>query len=217
MWPSLSRSPVLKQWAWSQLVLDAYEQNEHFLKRRTVFNALPDTSNSIVDGLMAVHIRHGDFAHHCPFLANWSAAYNGFNTFDSLPDRFTPPPGGGGGKTTPENQQIYEDHCIPSISRIVQRIEEIKAERKGHGASLKRLYILTNAKRPWLAKLKQALDDAAIGEWDMIASSRDLELNKEQKYIAQNVDMYIASRAQIFIGNGVSLFISLFFHLPTVF
>ena len=35
-------------------------------------------------------------------------------------------------------------------------------------------------------------------------NSRDLELDSEQQYVAQGVDMLIGQRAQVIIGNGVS-------------
>ena len=64
---------------------------------------------------------------------------------------------------------------------------------------------MTNGKAPYIANLKRALWDAAPGEWDSISSSRDLALNWEQKFVAQAVDVLVAQRAQVLIGNGVSL------------
>ena len=74
---------------------------------------------------------------------------------------------------------------------------------------LRRLYIMTNAKRDWLHQLKLAFttnDEGGDGddEWDLVATSRDLELDWEQGYVSQGLDMYVAVRAQVFIGNGVS-------------
>ena len=60
---------------------------------------------------------------------------------------------------------------------------------------------MTNGARPWVTELKDALRET--GGWNLIASSRDLELNWEQQYIAQAVDMLIGQRAQVIIGNGV--------------
>lgn len=61
---------------------------------------------------------------------------------------------------------------------------------------------MTNASPAWLEELKVALRKTY--DWDQIASSRDLKLSWEQKYVAQTVDMMIGQRAQVFIGNGVS-------------
>jgi len=67
---------------------------------------------------------------------------------------------------------------------------------------LKNVYIMTNGQVPWLQELKAALLKAH--RWNQVASSRDLKLNWEQKYVAQTVDMMIGERAQVFIGNGWS-------------
>ena len=56
-----------------------------------------------------------------------------------------------------------------------------------------------------MASLKQRLYQE--GGWDSILSSRDLVLSPEQKAVAQTVDMAIAQRAAVFLGNGVSLLV----------
>ncbi|KAJ7574375.1 hypothetical protein C8J56DRAFT_803188 [Mycena floridula] len=199
IWPTLSVSPILTKFGWSPLILDGFAKNRGLFESSSW---LPDLklsapSNDLLDGLMTVHIRRGDFAAHCTHFVTHSSSYNGFNSFDALPDKFVPPTG----DDIAENTRHYMDHCYPSVSLIVQRIMEIKAER-GKEYPLKRLFIMTNAKRPWIEDLKQALRQA--GQWSSIASSRDLKLSWEQKYVAQTVDMYAAVRSQVFIGNGFS-------------
>ena len=75
----------------------------------------------------------------------------------------------------------------------------------GGKKKLRRLFIMTNGERGWVASLKQRLYQE--GGWDSILSSRDLVLSPEQKAVAQTVDMAIAQRAAVFLGNGVSLFV----------
>jgi hypothetical protein len=145
-----------------------------------------------------LHIRKGDFQDHCGHLANWSADWNGFNSFPSFIDKFSPPPGGGGGSTTPENLAIYMKHCFPTIQQIVTKVTEVQRVSEG----LKNVYVMTNGGSEWVDELKTALKKAH--NWDQIASSADLRLSWEQKYVAQTVDMMIGQRAQVFIGNGVS-------------
>jgi hypothetical protein len=157
----------------------------------------PDQSDAPFPGLLVLHIRRGDFRDHCTHLAKWSSDWNGFNAFPSLPDKFTPPPGGGGGSTTPENMDLYMKHCFPTIEQIVHKVTEVLKVSEG----LKNVYVMTNAGIPWLEDLVAALRKAH--QWNQIASSRDLNLNWEQKYVAQTVDMMIGQRAQVFIGNGV--------------
>ena len=56
-------------------------------------------------------------------------------------------------------------------------------------------------------ELKDALQEDArregLDEWEHIGTSRDLRLTGEQKHNSQAVDMAIAQRAEVFIGNGV--------------
>ena len=151
-----------------------------------------------------MHIRRGDFEEHCAHLAEWGAAFNGFNQFDGLPDTWTTPEGGGGGQTTPENMALYMRRCFPSVEDVAHKVRAILQSEAGQG--LENVFIMTNAKAEWIDELKVALRKTA--KWKRIASSRDLVLNKEQKYAAQAVDMLIGQRAQVLIGNGVSLLAS---------
>jgi len=89
---------------------------------------------------------------------------------------------------------------------------------------VKKVYIMSNGDREWLNEVKQALIEDATkskasmgsGEkeksewefewtWDDIGSSRDLEAGWEEKSVLQVMDMYVGQRAELFVGNGVSL------------
>ena len=48
--------------------------------------------------------------------------------------------------------------------------------------------------------------------WDDLKSSLDVRLDGEQGYVAMAVDMAIVEKAEVFVGNGVSLF---FYTFPT--
>ncbi|KAJ7588254.1 hypothetical protein C8J56DRAFT_941228 [Mycena floridula] len=200
IWPTLTKSPILTQFGWSSLILRGYAANRRLWEAP---GTDPDSGSASVSanmsGVLAMHVRRGDFAQHCYFFSNASFDYNGFNAFPGFPDKFVVPPKGEQG-----NVQTYRDHCFPSIERMVQRVAEIKADMKGQGVSLRRIYMMTNGKRGWLTQFAAALREAAPGEWDSITNSRDLKLDWEQKYIAQTIDMYIGLRAQVFVGNGFS-------------
>ncbi|KAI0830864.1 hypothetical protein BC628DRAFT_1312385 [Trametes gibbosa] len=203
IWSSLKRSPILTEFRWSQLIEDAFTANRHLFSNFSWLSRLFNRSAypyDMIPGLLALHIRRGDFEGHCLHFAKWSSQYNGFNQFPALPDHFEQPPMAGRDEATEEGKQIYLRHCFPDIQQIVQRVLEVRATPAGKG--LKDIYIMTNGKRPWVAELKAALKNT--GGWDKIASSRDLVLNKEQQYIAQSVDMLIGQRAQAIIGNGFS-------------
>ena len=103
---------------------------------------------------------------------------------------------------------------VARLEQIVERVREIKKEWEesensnvgGERKRLRRLYIATNGKLPWVKQLKAALAaDAGSGsKWESIASSRDLDLTREQEYISQAVDAAILEKAGVFLGNGFS-------------
>jgi len=211
IWPSLSQSPVLKQFAWSPLIHSAFKDNIHLFQPSSWSSWLssfssvapfmitpPDELDEPFPGLLVLHIRRGDFQDHCVHLAKWASDWNGFNAFPSLPDKFTPPPGGGGGSTTPENKEMYLKHCFPTIQQIVDKVTEVQKVSEG----LRNVYVMTNELVPWLEELKTEL--MKVHKWDQVASTSDLELSWEQRHVAQTIDMMIGQRAQAFIGNGFS-------------
>jgi hypothetical protein len=212
LWPSLRRSPVLTQFAWSPLVEMALERNMHLLHPinhtsiPSNFPLLPPNDQySPIPGLLTLHLRRGDFAQHCDHLAYYSSTWNGFNSFASFPDQFTPPPrnppsnASSSSSSQRKNIEVYRKHCYPTIDQIVDKVLDVKATAVGR--NLKNVYILTNGVADWTEQLKEALGRAA--KWDRIVSSKDIELNKEQKYIAPAIDMMIGQRGQVFVGNGV--------------
>lgn len=94
---------------------------------------------------------------------------------------------------------LYVERCYPSVEQIVERVKRVRTE---YPQPLRYLYIMTNGATSWVEELKSALTKDM--EWDQVGSSRDLKVTWEQKFVAQALDMYVAQRAQVFIGNGVS-------------
>ncbi len=144
----------------------------------------------------------------------------GFNEFPGLPDRFSPltesdeqPLGEG------EKQAWYSPHCFPNIEQIVSRVHEVRTSLLST-TNLTRVYIMSNGRPEWLRELKYALEEDAVGgtmgPWEHIATSRDLRLTREQRHNGQTVDMAIAQRAEVFIGNGVRFVVLSFFFSATV-
>lgn len=188
--------------------------------------AQPTDRTATFPGLLVLHVRKGDFEEHCYHLANWSSTFNGFNTFPELPDPFVPPSGAGKGQSTPGARAVYLRHCMPSVEEILRKVRVVRRdERKrlqlarergdviaeGEG-ELRRVYIMTNAPAPWVEELKVAVSEMEWPEdgegdrfqrWEGVASSRELNLDWEQRYVAQTVDMVVGQRAQVFVGNGV--------------
>ncbi|KAM6496676.1 hypothetical protein JOM56_007149 [Amanita muscaria] len=206
LWPILSKSLMVTELDWSPLIHSTYSSNRRLFETSFPhFPALSDTSKTsmpppAIPGLLALHLRRGDFAQHCDVLAKWSSQFNGFNQFDELPDKFRVPPGGGWGENTPENFETYRQHCYPPVSQIVEKVLDVKRKVPG----LNRVYIMTNGDRAWIDELTRALQQQSSKKWKTISSSRDLTLTWEQKFVAHAVDMYVAQRAHAFIGNGWS-------------
>ncbi|KAG9022685.1 hypothetical protein FRB95_014442, partial [Tulasnella sp. JGI-2019a] len=74
--------------------------------------------------------------------------------------------------------------------------------RDGYGsASLHSIFILTNGDKAWLDNLKLVLSQDG---WSNVVTSKDLRLTKGEAEVDGAVDMQIAARAEVFIGNGFS-------------
>jgi len=113
------------------------------------------------------------------------------------------PPRESSGEPLPPEVADYRKHCFPTIDQIVDKVMDVKATSVGK--NLRRVYILTNGVSEWVTQLKEALRKAA--KWENIVSSKDIELNREQKYIATAIDMMIGQKGQVFVGNGVCDFL----------
>ena len=107
---------------------------------------------------------------------------------------------------TPEQRARYRAHCFPDLEQMVSRVREVRALLLPT-TKLTRVYTLTNGRPEWLEELKDALQEDArkegLDEWKHIGTSRDLNMTGEQKHNSQAVDMAIAQRAEVFVGNGV--------------
>lgn len=193
LWPNLSRHPILTDFLWSPLVQSTVFRNFVLLQPSSA-KSLYDVSKSTLSGLVAVHLRRGDYRRHCPRLASWNSSYNGFNTLPTLPDRFDPTPHK---ESRDAYKAYYMQHCLPTVEQIVDRLREVRSEHP----MLRRVFVLTNGWGLWLNGLKNALREDG---WDDLKSSLDLKLDPAQTYVAMAVDMAIAEKAEVFVGNGFS-------------
>ncbi|KAI0341380.1 hypothetical protein BDW22DRAFT_1377377 [Trametopsis cervina] len=222
IWPSLRQSPVVQYWGYSPLIHEAYEANKALISGRPTplsepyyfCNSPQAGANGEVHagpyrcsdpyaplpGLLALHIRRGDFENHCRHLANWSSEWNGINLLPELPDRFVIPDGSGGGQATPSAMAHYLKRCYPDMKQIVEKLDDVRRSEAGKGLS--EVYVMTNGKLEWANELKAAI--MKMGGWNKVVSSRDLVLTREQREVGQAVDMMIGERAQVVIGNGWS-------------
>jgi len=197
-WPQLLESPIITEWQWSELARSGVEQTRALIHPDIVKN---DRHRGELKGLLALHVRRGDFKPHCEHMAKWRLPYNAWNVRPDFPDVYDPPAGGGNGQATPELLAYYFHHCYPEIDEMIKRVEDVISDARKQGRTLDRLYVLTNGSNEWLEELKAALK--GIAKWKSLTTSRDLSLTKEQKYIAQVLDQIIATRAEVFLGNAV--------------
>ena len=205
LWPTISHSPILTRWDWSPLIQSAYSRNRHLFKRfpsSSRLTGLIDTlglsgSSDTIKGLLAIHVRRGDFEDHCRNLAEWSADWHAWNAFPEFIDKFEKPTD----MSPEETTNVYLSHCYPTIQQIADKVKRVRQESQATH-DLRYLYIMTNGPSPWVEELKTVL--AKESPWESVKSSRDLELTWEEKFVAQGVDMLVAQRAEVIIGNGVS-------------
>lgn len=191
---------MVTEFRWSSLILDGFNRNRKLFAPDGLTTGTPKDPYPVIPGLLALHIRRGDFEQHCRGLAEWGSTWTGFNQLPDLLDRFDSPPRPKGGNVTQEIYDAYAKSCYPSIEEIVQKIVEVRHTKAGK--NLRNIYIMTNGKNPWLSELKDALHKS--GKWKQISSSRELKVSWEQKYTGQSIDMAVGQRADAFIGNGVS-------------
>ncbi|KAF5382695.1 hypothetical protein D9615_003074 [Tricholomella constricta] len=212
LWPSFSKSPTSRLLEPSPIVKSAVERNAYLFNPRGPRPPHP-VSRDPHDRMLAIHARRGDFKDACLHLAKWNSTFYSWNLLEELPDAFPPPPGGEQGNNTPENIRKYLEHCLPSFDDIVSKVrdsryEYLKESKKGH-KTLDVLFLLTNAEGEWLDQLKATLREDG---WHTIVTSKDLELDQEQTEVNMAVDMEIARRAAVFVGNGWSSFTSNIVH-----
>ncbi|KAJ7881139.1 hypothetical protein B0H14DRAFT_2706275 [Mycena olivaceomarginata] len=178
VFPALSKSPILSDFGWSPLILQEFYDNIKYFAPVSSLDGAPlltETPIAPLKGLLALHIRRGRLR-------------------ELLPDKYTPPKID---HTQKKTSEVVRKHCLPTISEVVEKVLAANTPQ------ITRVYVMTNAARPWLAELKAAL--SAAHNWvDGIGTSRDLQLSWEGKFVAEAVDMYVGQRAEKFIGNGFS-------------
>lgn len=185
LWPTFSASPIITKFAWSSLV-------ERGLKRVLPrFATVGPAGRTATDlpGLAVVHVRRGDFKEHCDYLAGWLPLYTSWNLLPSLPDSYNAP--------SPQNYEDFQRRCFPTVDQIAARLHAIRKPGQN------RIYIATNGKGAFLDELRRALRQDG---WLEITTSRDIEqqLPADERLVSQGIDMELAARADLFVGNGVS-------------
>ncbi|KIK69922.1 hypothetical protein GYMLUDRAFT_34323 [Collybiopsis luxurians FD-317 M1] len=213
LWEVFSKSPVSRLLETSPVVKSAVDANEFLFfprgSRLPLSNLGP---RNPFDRMMAIHIRRGDFEEACGRLAYHNSTFYSWNLLPQLPDAFEVP--ANLVWNTSEYNQSYLERCFPEQQAIMEKVREarnayIAAARNGEKRTLDVMYLLTNAKGEWLEDMLNYLRNDG---WHTIVTSKDLELNAEQTDVNMAVDMDIARKAAVFIGNGWSSFTSNIVH-----
>ncbi|KAJ7157781.1 hypothetical protein C8R46DRAFT_1112844 [Mycena filopes] len=232
MWDSYGASPTLKQYAWSALITRALSRNFALVSPGPLPTALAPALSRIVTtpgagspdspylltafrplpasappirGLLGLHLRRGDYEEHCNNLAWWGSGFNAWNQFGdpsvretkrfpALPDYLS--------LRSATNESRFDAahrHCWPTPEEIVERVRAVRAE--AHGQELRSVYMATNGKAEWVADVAAKL--RADG-WEMVSSSLDMKLAKDEFAVSQAVDMGVLVAAETFIGVGFS-------------
>jgi hypothetical protein len=149
--------------------------------------------------MLAIHIRRGDYKKSCHALASFGSTFYSWDLLPFLPDVFTPLD-----ESHPDRIEKAMEHCSPGLDAILKKVRDARSDyvRAAQGTlrTLDVLYLLTNEQDEWLDELKETLRK---DNWATIVTSHDLELDAEQIDVGMAVDMDIARRAAVFIGNGV--------------
>lgn len=87
----MSASPVLTEFDFSDLIRAAFNANSNSLGLKPLLLDEPSrlTANQST-GLLVIHVRRGDFSHHCRHLARFSSGFLGFSNSAQLHDQFKP-------------------------------------------------------------------------------------------------------------------------------
>lgn len=199
--PVLFNNPILKLFGWSSLVEDAFKANQHlFALSPTLPPPTPQLRYPPIPGLLALHVRRGDFEAHCPKLRRLKDRFTGLNTQPGTIDKNIELEENWAGSLTQASIDVFQRACYPDVDQIVERVRQIRTTEEGK--RLRNIFIMTNGSPEWIEELREAL--MKDHPWEQIASSLQMRVNWEQKFVAQAVDMMIGQRADVFIGNGVS-------------
>ncbi len=119
-----------------------------------------------------------------------------FNKLSNLPGNENVPPPSEMVEAT--RMGLYRAKCLPSTLDIIARARRM---RKNHPL-LKVVYILTDDDETWAEEIRMWL---ASEGWDRVWIGRtDITAEWEDREVGVAVDMEVARRAGVFVGNGVS-------------
>jgi hypothetical protein len=176
VWRNLAVSPTLAGLRWSDVVLGGAERNMALFGKPSAI----DKTKLSISGVVAIHVRRGDFQGICPWLVREQWSFCGWNALPELPDRWTP---------VPSDAADYEEklisaqtHCWPSIGHMTTKLESLRRENP----NLDTVYILSNMSPEWLGLMRGVLLDDG---WKKIVTTAERTLIWEEAGLEQAVGM----------------------------
>ncbi|KAG5653431.1 hypothetical protein H0H81_000433 [Sphagnurus paluster] len=165
---------------------------------------------SSVDGepYIALHLRRGDFESHCETLASRQTGFTTWATLPSLHLSVFPP------ALDQNNHTSVVTHCYPSLPRIVAAIDA-QVRSKPHLRTLHVLHDgawdhpLVYAQHYRLAAILTSTAHAEAAGWvggpmKRVTHSGQVPVHWGEADWAVAVDVELARRAEVFVGNGYS-------------
>ncbi|WWC64268.1 uncharacterized protein I303_106878 [Kwoniella dejecticola CBS 10117] len=206
LYDTFVKSPVMKHFSFSPTVLDIINRNLHSLAPEAYpydLDAASRTTSTDVHKtsswkhILAMHLRRGHgWEAVCEEKGRRAAPFVSFNKLPKLPGNENVPPPESMVEAT--RMGLYKAKCLPETLDIIARARRM---RKNHPL-LKSVYILTDADDSWIREIRMWLQSEG---WDNVWIGRhDIYPDWQDKEVGVAVDMEIARRAGVFVGNGFS-------------
>ncbi|WWC73331.1 uncharacterized protein I206_107298 [Kwoniella pini CBS 10737] len=206
LYDTFVKSPVMKHFSFSPTVLDIINRNLHSLAPEAYpydLDAAARTTSTEVHKtsswkhILALHLRRGHgWEEVCEEKGKRAAPFVSFNKLPRLPGNENVPPPNEMVEAT--RMGLYKAKCLPETLDIIARARRM---RKNHPL-LRSVYILTDIDDEWIKEIKMWLQSEG---WDNVWIGRhDIYPNWQDKEIGVAVDMEIARRSGVFVGNGFS-------------
>ncbi|KAF4620441.1 hypothetical protein D9613_000245 [Agrocybe pediades] len=196
IWPSFQKYLGI-HYKWSDIILDITNRTQTQLQLKPAG-----------EPYMALHLRRGDFEGHCEYLADSRKGFTTWATLPVLQPAVFPP------ALDTYNHSSVVEHCYPTLYRILDAVSA-QARRKPH---LRTLHIIHDG--AWdhptvylqFYKLAEALknegwakdQDWPSGPMLRITQSAHTPIARGERDFAVCVDVEMARRAEVFIGNPYS-------------
>ncbi|EJD41222.1 hypothetical protein AURDEDRAFT_115588 [Auricularia subglabra TFB-10046 SS5] len=194
LWPDFKAS--VQSFRWSPALLSAVDRIGRHL------------GIEHADKTIAVHIRRGDFSYHCHDLARGQHRFNLWNRLPRLPDPLEPGAGGA------YNTTRAVERCYPSLEAVVAKILAARQDADTvyimHDLnwSSPGTYVFIHQLRTALARAKPRDGGSPLLTRIVDTSQMKGALRWAESDLAVAVDLELARRAKVFVGNGFSSFSS---------